>query len=95
MRLSIVVSLLLVSGATPAQDLKGALAKCRGLADSLQRLVCYDKLVDQGADAASMPRKMAPHVKKQCTSASGKSLYDLNFSLLLKNGQIRIVGEVE
>lgn len=31
----------------------------------------------------------SPHVKKRCRSSTGKSVYDLNFSLPLRNGQIR------
>jgi hypothetical protein len=38
--------------------------------------------VEAGADTS-------PHIAKRCTSSSGMSVYDLNFSLPLRNGQIR------
>ncbi len=42
-----------------------------------------------GAVAVYAEEAKSPHVKKRCTSSSGRSVYDLNFSLPLKNGQIR------
>jgi len=89
MRRLLIAVFVLVARTSLAQDLKSDLSKCRALTDSLQRLVCYDRIVDQGGGAMPAPAGGSAHVKKQCISSSGRSIYDLNFSLPLKNGQIR------
>ncbi len=88
MRRLLIVAFVLTARISWAQDLTSDLAKCRALTDSSRRLVCYDKVADQSG-AKPVQAKVGPHVQRQCISSSGRSIYDLNLSLPLMNGQVR------
>ena len=68
---ALVLAALVSPASSQTTDLKVAVAKCRAVAESLQRLVCYDKLAGEG-EASGAGTSTTPTTPQALTAALGE-----------------------